>query len=156
MSRTADQRLVVSYDDSPQALGQLRLRRCCEAIGQPIVCYGPDDKFTPHSDVPYYFKVDAMIKASCRCRVLLWLDSSIVATGLPLDPVFEHLEREGHLLTWQGWSNAEWCNDRSLTAFGYTRDEAAKQKQVRGGFWGINLDLRSGALLLRELMANRE
>jgi len=148
--------LVVNYASGGFVRGQERLLRSCQTINQDVACYGAQDGLTDHSQVPYYFKIDALTRASRLCRLLLWLDSSIVATGRPLDPIFEHVRREGYLLTWQGWDNAQWCNDRSLASFGYTRDQAKLQKQVRGGFYGLNLDHPTGRLILEELVAHRD
>jgi hypothetical protein len=150
------QGLVVNYATSGYLRGQERLRSSCESIGQAIACYGPRDNFTPHADWPYYFKIDSFRRASERHHLLLWVDASIVTTGQSLEPIFDYLASEGCLLTWQGWNNAQWCNDGSLASFGFTRDEAERQWQVRGGFLGLNLQHPAGKLLLEETARHRD
>lgn len=148
--------LIVNYADGGFIPGQIRLTRTCSALGHTVVCYGKKDGFTPHGDYPYYFKVDALVAASRKASVLLWADASVWATGKgSLDPIFERIESEGYYLSNNGFRNHEWCNDASLAAFGYTRDDAEKQCQVAGGIYGINVNHPTGKLILAELIKHK-
>jgi hypothetical protein len=149
--------LVVTYANGHFLRGQERLVASCLSLGQPIVCYGDDDRFTQHRDFPYYFKVDALLAASQKADGLLWADSSVFATGKgSLAPLFEHIEREGYYLGNNGCNNAVWCNDVSLAAFGVTRDEAEKQCQVDAACYGLSPCHPTGRLILDELIAHRD
>ena len=149
-------RLVVTYADGSFVAGRNRLVDSCRRVGQPIVCYGDDDNFTPHSDFPYYFKVDALLAASRQAEILMWADSSVFATEKgSLIPIFEHIEREGYWLQQNGCTNAEWCNDASLAGFGFSRDEAGKQCQVDAACYGIAPRHPTGRLILDELVSHQ-
>lgn len=148
---------MVNYATGGFVKGQERLVASCRALGQDVACYGVEDRFTPHSEIPYFFKCQALLEAAKRALVLLWADASVFASGGgPLEPVFEYIEREGYYLQNQGWNNAQWCHDRALAAFGYTRDEAETQCQVLGGFWGVSLLHPTGRLLLEELVKHSD
>jgi hypothetical protein len=149
--------LIVNYANGRFLRGRDRLVATCLPLGHSIVCYGDEDLFTSHKDSPYYFKIDALLKASQRADILLWADSSIFATGKgPLNPIFEHVEREGYYLQKNGWNNAQWCNDTSLFTFGFTRDEAEKQDQVNAACYGISPRHPTGKLILDELVHHRD
>jgi hypothetical protein len=147
-------RLIVNYATGGFVRGQERLVASCLPLNQPVACYGIANSFLSHTLFPYGFKVEAMRKASLdhNASTLLWCDASVYATGKgSLAPVFEHIERDGYYLQNQGWNNAQWCHDKALEAFGFTRDEAEKQCQVLGGFWGVSLSHKMGRFLLSEI-----
>src|SRR5271157_758657 len=147
-------RLIVSYADGKYVPGQRRLIASCETLGLPIRCYGESHRFTPQSDFPYYFKIDCLLDAAQQASTLLWADSSVLATGKgSANPIFDHIEQHGYLLECEDWTNAQWCNDASLQAFGFTRDEATRQRQVRGFFWGVSMHHPTGKLLIDEMIA---
>jgi len=149
-------RLVVNYATGGFVHGQRRLVATCKSIGLEVECYGARDKFSPHEEAPYFFKYEAILAASKKASVLLWADATVYASGAKsADPIFEHIEREGYYLQNQGWNNAQWCNDRSLAAFGFTRDEAETQCQVLGGFFGISLDHSMGRMILDKVIAHK-
>ena len=146
-------RLIINYADGVYAQDQPRLVKSCEALGLPIKCYGSRDRFTPHSVFPYYFKVDCLLDAAKYASILLWVDSAVVATGSgSVEPIFEHIEHYGYLLEKEDLFNSQYCNDASLRAFGFTRDEASKQHQVRGFFWGVDLLHPTGRFIIDELV----
>lgn len=156
MTKTA-----VSYASGRFRPGLKRLIATLERVGAPCFWHseersGQDGKFTPHEDIPYFFKVEMMELASRTADVLLWLDSSIFATGAgPLDPLFEHIEKHGHLFLHNGWQNSLWCNDRSLEAFNFTRDEAESQPSVMGGAFGLSTSHPMGKDLLKMLRTHK-
>jgi len=78
--------------------------------------------------------------------VVLWADASAWLRHDPY-PIFEKIKQDGYILFYNGWSNAQWCNDRQLEAFGYTRDEAEKQHHTVGGIMGIDFESEIGQLI---------
>lgn len=147
--------LVVNFATDAYLPVQERLRASCERVGQEVACYRPGPGFTPHSETPYFFKVESLRRASSASDLLLWLDASIVLTGKPLDTVFEHVSREGYAMIHHGWNNAQWCNDRSLASFGFTRDQAERQQHISCLFLGLNLKHPLGRLILDEAERHR-
>ena len=154
-------RSIVNFADGRYIAGQKRLYESITKIPdhKNITCFcaGPHISmpcrvFTDHRKVPYFFKVESLIYASSYSNLLLWLDASLYATGGSLHPIFDYIERQGYLLEWGGWNNAQWCNDASLAGFGFTRDEAEKQRHVRSGMFGISLVHAKGRQLLESLV----
>lgn len=80
-------------------------------------------------------------------RTVMWLDASVWAVQHP-GPIFEHAERTGHYVVYNGCWVGEWSTDRSLALFGITREEALRIRDVASGF--ICLDL-TNALSMRFL-----
>lgn len=153
-------RLVVSYASGRYLMGQTRLLLSMEKLG--ITCHafyeqrsGQSGRYTPHSDVPYYFKAEMMCEAAKLADIILWCDASVVAVH-DLGPLFDHIETHGYLLPWSGWKNSEWCNDRSLSAFNFTRDQADHQDHVMGAVYGFQTNHPAGRLLLEEHLRHRD
>lgn len=154
-------RTAVSYASGRFRPGLKRLIASLKSVG--TTCFwrseeqsGQDGTLTRHEDIPYFFKVEMLELASQTSDIMLWLDASIFATGAgPLDPLFEHIEKNGYLLMRNGWKNSLWCNDRSLEAFNFTRDEAESQPSAMGGAFGICTSHPKGKQLLRKLRNHR-
>ncbi len=93
-----------------------------------------------HTEVHYGFKVHAMFEAIAQgCTSILWMDSSCNAFA-PLTPVWESLERKGHLLVEDDNVLGKWSSDHSLQSFGITRDYAMKHIRLMcGTFWGVDI-----------------
>lgn len=95
-----------------------------------------------HAEAPYAFKLHAFAEARRRgASRALWLDAPVVAAGDPA-PVFERIEREGHLLVTSGDKLGNWIGDAALDVLGLTRDAAMELPLMNGTF--IGLDLRRG------------
>lgn len=95
-----------------------------------------------HEEAPYAFKLHAFAEARRRGAPLaLWLDAPVVAAGDPA-PVFERIERDGHLFVTSGDRLGNWIGDAALEAFGLPRDAAMELPLLNGTF--IGLDLRRG------------
>ncbi len=93
-----------------------------------------------HRDVPYAFKLYAIEEAAGRGHTsVLWLDAPCVAVR-PFGPVFERIEREGHLLVTGGERLGNWAGDACLAAFGIPRDEAMGLGLMNGTFIGLDLN----------------
>jgi hypothetical protein len=143
-------RLIVNFATGRFLPGQARLVAICHKINQPIATYGAADDFE-HDEAPYYFKAQAMARSATQASTLLWVDASIYPV-LPMGPLFELIERNGYFLLENGYNNGQWCNDASLSYFGYSRDVAWKQPQVMGGLWGVSMKHPTGKLLLNTLI----
>ncbi len=153
---TCQRRKVVSYASGPYyRAGQARLLASLARwnIASHHACDA--DRFTPHHVVPYYFKAEIVHEASLEADSLLWLDASAVVNG-PLDPLFEIVEQQGYLLFDNGWRNSTWCSDRSLAAFGFTRDEAEGQPQVFGALTGYSCHHPLGRWLIDEYLRHKD
>jgi hypothetical protein len=98
-----------------------------------------------HAEAPYAFKLHAFAEARRRgVARALWLDAPVTAAGDPA-PVFERIERDGHLFVTAGERLGNWIGDGALEALGLTRDEAMSLPLLNGTF--IGLDLRRGEWL---------
>lgn len=104
-----------------------------------------------HYDVHYAFKVHAVHEAFSRGHTsILWLDSSCNAFA-PLDPMWERLERDGHVLINDDNKLGNWCGDHTLEVFGVTRDEAMKIHIMSGTCWGVDLRNPRSRIFLERL-----
>jgi hypothetical protein len=92
-----------------------------------------------HDDAPYGFKIFALREAERRGHTtVLWLDAPCVATR-PLDPLFDRIEREGHLFVTGGERLGPWASDECLADSGLTRDPAMELPLLNGTFIGLDL-----------------
>jgi hypothetical protein len=92
-----------------------------------------------HEEAPYGFKLAAIRQAERGgFRTLLWLDSPCVAAG-SVDPIFDRIEKEGHLLVTSGERLGNWSSDECLAAFGLSRDQAMSLPLLNGTFLGLDL-----------------
>lgn len=94
-----------------------------------------------HEDAPYGFKVYAILEAIRRGHsTILWLDAPCAAVG-DLGPLFERIERDGHLFLGGEEPLGRWASDACLDAFAIDRDSAMRIGLMNGAF--VGLDLRS-------------
>lgn len=93
----------------------------------------------PHEENPYNFKIHAFIKAmEAGYTSILWLDCSCYAVA-PLEPIFDHIEKEGYIMQDAGHFAGEWSNDSVLKYFGMCRDEAMNIRMYgNAGFLGLD------------------
>lgn len=97
-------------------------------------------KCPAHSRVPYGFKVAAFNRAAdLGYKLILWCDAAVWAHK-PLDPLFEHIEREGHVFFQGGWNCAQWTSDNCLVQMEVTRDQAEKMPMYMACCMGLNLE----------------
>jgi hypothetical protein len=71
-----------------------------------------------HQERPYAFKPHAFDYAINKgCEIALWADAACWAVK-SLDPLFDHIEKEGHVFFHSGWNCGQWSTDASLAHFG--------------------------------------
>ena len=93
----------------------------------------------PHAEAPYAFKLHAIRAAfAAGHRSVLWLDAPCIVTRA-LTPVFEAIERDGHLLVSSGGRLGNWASDGCLSAHGLTRDAAMAVELMNGALIGLDL-----------------
>jgi hypothetical protein len=72
----------------------------------------------------FAFKPYCFAEAHLRgYEIVLWLDSSIVVKRA-IDPLLEHLERDGYLFFPESETVGEYCSDAALVPLGITREES--------------------------------
>jgi hypothetical protein len=77
-----------------------------------------------HTDNPYAFKIFAFKKAlELGYRQILYVDSSIVFVN-PIERLWSILEEDGYFIQEAGHYVGTWCNERTLSYFGITKEEA--------------------------------
>lgn len=82
------------------------------------------DGCPPHYEVPYAFKLHTIQEArDAGHEQVLWLDASAWAVKSPL-AVLEKIQQQGHYFWWSGHWCDRWCNDKCLSYFGVTREQA--------------------------------
>jgi hypothetical protein len=123
--------------------GQLRLERSLfdQGFDGQVILFRDESELNvlPHREMPYAFKVAALRAAAKRgCTSLLWADASIFAIK-PLDPIFDHIEKTGHLFFMSGFNCAQWTNDQALSIMGVTRDQADQMPMLMACCMGFDL-----------------
>lgn len=92
-----------------------------------------------HRNINYAFKLYAVQDAMDHgCTSVLWFDASCWAIR-PLGSMWQHLERDGHLLIRDVNTLATWASDHSLAQFNVTRDEAEGIYLMCGTGYGLDL-----------------
>lgn len=104
-------------------------QQCPEA--DVFVFHRPDEiGAPPHSVSPYSFKpyaVDHVRKLGYQ--YVVWCDS-VVRLRKGVDELLPHVTRAGVYLAADGWRVGQWANDRALTYFGLTRDQAMEIEAI--------------------------
>jgi hypothetical protein len=104
-----------------------------------------------HHECNYAFKVHAVHEAKeLGYTSILWCDASCTAFA-PLAPMWERLERDGHVLIEDANPLGKWSSDRSLAQFGVTRDEAMDIRLMCGTCWGLDLTVERSRIFLERL-----
>lgn len=105
-----------------------------------------------HRDCHYAFKVYA-VREGYRLGYtsIFWFDSSCYAVA-PIEPLWQRLEREGHVLV-EDTPNplGKWSSDHSLATFGMSRDRAMNIPLMVGTCWGVDLTNARSLQFTREL-----
>jgi hypothetical protein len=102
-----------------------------------------------HQEIPYAFKPYAFEEAiEAGHRLIIWMDSA-VWLNKPIEPLIEIIEEQGYLIFHNPWNNGQgnngqWCNDRSLYAFGLKREGAKKTKHIMACVMGFDIDNPTG------------
>jgi hypothetical protein len=94
-----------------------------------------------HGENPYAFKIYGIEKAlSLGYRKILWLDSSCYLIRSAA-PIWEEIEEHGYIAQYAGCHVSTWTNDKALSYFGITREEADSMEMYgNAGFLGLNFD----------------
>ncbi len=111
-----------------------------------------------HKIDPYAFKCYGFQRAyDIGYTQVLWVDASVYAVK-PVEPIFEYMEKHGHICQEAGHMAGTWSNDRCLEYFNLTRDEALEIVMIgNAGFLGLDLNaMRSGQFLNRWMQASKE
>jgi len=135
--------------------GQERLRQSltdCDWNGDFLHYQDESQLYCPsHQLVPYGFKIAAFNEAlRLGYTSALWCDASVWAIK-PLEPVFEHIEKEGHILFHIGYNCAQWTNDLALKILNITRDEAEKMPMYMALCIGLNLQHPRSRQFLKQM-----
>lgn len=140
----ASKRAVVTVATGPYVALQARLLASLNASGWtgPLLAWTdalPPDS-PPHDEAPYGFKIYAIAEALRQGHTsILWMDSPCEVIR-PLDPLFEHIERTGHLFTTSGERLGNWTSDECLEAFGLDRDAALGLTLFNGTLIGLDYE----------------
>lgn len=106
-----------------------------------------------HRACNYAFKTHAVDYARWRgFRYVLWFDASCYAIK-SIEPLWQRLERDGHILIEDDHALGRWSSDKSLAEFGVTRDEAMGVKLMSGTCWGLDLSLSRNNVFLDRLLS---
>jgi hypothetical protein len=91
-----------------------------------------------HKQSPYSFKVYAIdYVRKLGYKVIFWCDS-VVRLRKSIEPVLPLIHRVGVYLQDDGWMCGEWANDRALSYFGITRDEAMNIESIYACIMGFD------------------
>lgn len=94
----------------------------------------------PHELQPYAFKIGAFQYAAMKgYKKILWCDAAVFAIK-SIKPIFDHIEREGHILFQSGFNCAQWTSDACLSAMAVNRDEAEKMTMYMACCMGLDLN----------------
>jgi hypothetical protein len=131
------------------------LRTFSEHAGEGTEIYIWDKEWPPgameHRACNYGFKVHAAAEAArIGCESILWMDASCYAIR-DLEPLWNRLKRDGHVLIEDANRLGNWCSDRTLAQFGVSRDEAMKIALMCGTCWGLDLTFERSREFLRRL-----
>lgn len=123
-----NKRCIISFATGRynKVLGRLihSIERCDESIDY-LAYFDEYPKGCPtHQEVPYAFKAFVLKEAINQGYTsIIWMDSAVWIQH-DITRLFDQIEREGHLIFRNGWTQANWSTDAQLEAFNLTRDEA--------------------------------
>lgn len=133
---------VINYSDPQFKKGQDRLVQSLkdQNFNGDVILYNNVNQLwcKPHVLVPYQFKVYAINKAyNDGYDLVLYCDASIWAIK-NIQPVFDYIKENGHLLEYCGYTLGQYCSDTALNEFGISRDDAFNIQLHSAGFTGLN------------------
>ena len=122
--------------------GLARLRKSLSDVGFDGEFIGWDNCYPPgspkHEDVPDAFKSYAFQDALRKGYTsILWLDASCWAIK-PVEPIFDWIEKHGHLFYYNGHNIGEWCKDSAVEKLHMTREGSFSLSDLNGMFLGID------------------
>jgi len=116
-----------------------------------------DEQWPPgspqHRDCNYAFKAHAVdYVRSVGFERVLWFDASCYAIK-PIEPLWQRLELDGHVLLDDANKLGTWSSDHSLAHFGVSRDEAMTIPLMCGTCWGLDLTVERSRTFLDRLLS---
>jgi hypothetical protein len=144
--------------DRTYTRAQQRLLSTATEHGIPVVYW--TDSYPPnsptHAESPYEFKAHAFLHAMEQgFSTVLWCDANVWVRKDPT-PIFEQIERDGHVLFRNGWNCGQWCTDSALATLGLSRDDAMHIPDFTGCCMGLDLTNETARRFLREWKAAAE
>lgn len=135
--------------------GQSRLIQSLKDTGYSGDLYAWNDErnlsVPPHEMMPYAFKIGAFNHvADLGHRLILWCDAAVFAIK-NVQPIFDHIEKHGHILFHSGFNCAQWTSDACLKQCAVSRDAAEKMPMYMACCMGLNLDHPRSMEFLRRL-----
>jgi hypothetical protein len=121
--------------------GQERLKHSLQSIHTAIPGWFATSELEldcpTHELSPYAFKPAIFEKVRQQgFRSALWCDAAVWAIK-PLEPIFEYIERVGHVLFFNGMVG-NWSTDRALESFDIDRDTAMGINEIMGCCMGLD------------------
>lgn len=91
-----------------------------------------------HQQSPYSFKVHAIETVKNKgYKVIFWCDS-VVRLRKSIEPILPIVQQLGVYFQKDGWPVGVWANDRALSYFGITRDEAMNIEAIYACIMGFD------------------
>jgi hypothetical protein len=91
-----------------------------------------------HQQSPYSFKVHAIETVKNKgYKIIFWCDS-VVRLRKSIEPILSKIKQVGVYLQEDGWPVGVWANDRALSYFGITRDDAMKIEAIYACIMGFD------------------
>lgn len=145
--------IAVASDTSWYHSGQKRLLESLKKQGE-----NADFLFEryehPKFLTPYADKIHAIYQAYKKGYAkILYLDCSIQAVR-PLDDIWAYINENGYYLYQSGYNCAQTCNDKSLNAYGITRDEAQSIYECASNVFGIDCETQRGKDFVEKICAS--
>jgi hypothetical protein len=140
---------IVSLALGPRYVRLLERQRASVQEHAPQAAYRPwIDELPPRSpqgvELPwraYCAKPYALLAAwLAGADLVVWLDAACRLVR-PLDPLWAHLEAQGHYVQANGWNVGQWCSDAALKTLKLEREEAFLLPEISTMALGLNLRL---------------
>jgi hypothetical protein len=103
-----------------------------------------------HRQTPWAFKPFCFYEVQKRgYELVLWLDASIKIKR-PLEPLFELMRQDGHLIFQEDHTVGEYCKDEALKPLGITREESFGLPCCWSSVLGLDLNNQRSVEFLRQ------
>jgi len=139
--RRGQERLRQSLDDELYDCDFVEREMQAENIGTPLL-----GMYTAYAAKPYLLQ-HVLLRDGPRVTILC--DASFYAIR-PLDPLIEHITRNGYYLCDNGYTVGEWASDRCLAHFGLSRDVAMAMPDCSSYCVGIDRENPTAMELARQ------
>lgn len=122
--------------------GHDRLKQSLQDVGFKGDFFGWRECYPPgsptHQEIPDAFKSYAFQHVwGMGYDTILWLDASCWAVK-PLEPLFDAIERDGHVFLYNGYNVGMWCKDSALKTLHLDRETSFKIPDLNGMFLGVH------------------